>query len=240
MSNNDNTENNVLPTINGVSIMSYTDEELDSYAVNELGVVRTISPNINVGDKNVTYRLTNTWKAKWLVLGNSLVLKLITDNKDKKFLLNKGIISYFMKLGFSKFISVALLKARIKYKIELAPILQKIMNNNSYHQAYKSHPAYRDNYDRNEAKSWLERWSVVFDGERPFIPFNQDCELVRMIKVVEEATEAFKNLPPKEQPSKINKPNRSFKSKPANKIIRRRNIEPEKTWKLEDHVLNQI
>lgn len=228
MSNTDNITDNSLSTTNAFMVVSnLTEFQLDQFATDKLGIIYTAHINENVGDINNVLSLAGGWSAKWLKGNTDLKLKLTTNDKEKRFLLNKGFIRYFKELGFSQFVAVGLLKARIKYKIELAPLLKTVINNNSFYQAYKSHPAYRDVYDRNETKLWFSRWGVVFDRTRPLVPFEQECELVRMLRVVEEAEEVFKKLPSKDLKTEVKKPH---KSKPANKFLRNKNNKQERTF----------
>jgi len=228
MSNNDNiTNSSLLSTDVFMVVSNYTEQQLNQFATDKLGIIYIADIGEDVGNVNNVISLAGGWKAKWLKGNTDLKLKLTTDDKDKRFLLSKGFIRYFKELGFSQFVAVGLLKARIKYKIELGPLLKKVIDNDSFYQAYKSHPAYRDVYDRNETKLWFSRWGVVFDRTRPLLPFEQECELVRMLKTVEEAEEAFKKLPPKEIKPEVKKP---FKNKPANRFFRKRNNKQEQTF----------
>lgn len=206
--------NGVKITNGGVTIPNYTTEELNEFALNKLGVLYSAPWNEGPFDTNNIISLIGGWNAKWFKITSGYVLKLVANDKDKRFLLDRGMIRYFISIGFSKFVSIALLKARIKYKIELALNLKAIMSNDMYLQAFKFHPFYvafdttntdHPNYENKFKKlreSWYERWGEIFEKGLLNITLKQECEIVKMIKTVEAAKILFL----KKEAEKANKP----------------------------------
>lgn len=197
--NNGLDTNKLLEAINS----THTEQDLNVKALNHLGVIYEITITEGPIDTSTIFKLAGGWEAKWFRASDCYRLKLVTNDKDKRFLLNKGIVRYFMSVGFSKFNSVALLKSRIKYKIELAYNLKAIIDNSSYHLAFKSHPFYVDfditdtshpKYENQFKKSraaWFESWGEIFEGGLLNITLKQECELIKMIKVMEVAEVLF-------------------------------------------------
>ena len=217
--------------IGGISLSNITVEELNELALNKLGVIYSASWSEGPFNTITIFNLNGGWTAKWFKITSGFVLKLISNDKDKRFLLDKGIIRYFISAGFTKFISIALLKSKIKYKIELAYNLKAIINNESYRQAFKSHPFYiafdtadtshpkYENQFRKLRESWFERWGEIFEKGLLSITLKQECEMIKMIKAVEVAEILFKQ----KEEEKANKPE---EEKPVKKYHNKFNKKP--------------
>lgn len=246
------TQDTLILTSAGIVLPTYTARELEQIAVGNLGVLHTASYSDTITEPNAIFSLDGGWNAKWFKVTNGYVLKLISNDRDKRFLLDKGIIRHFMAAGFSKFVSVALLKSRIKYKIELVWNLKAIMENTSYRQAFQSHPFYivsdtvdtsqhkYENKFRKPREAWFERWGEIFEKGLLSITLKQECEMVRMIKAVENAEVLFKKQE-ELKASKAAEETKPVKKYHNNKFNKSKVVKPSRTFEEgEDSFLNSI
>ena len=181
----------------------------DHKAKYALGVVVEVHKDKFTGDPNGEYVLGGGWSCKWYKILDSYVLKLKTSDLDKRKLLERGVIHYFMSKGLIKFHAVALSKAKIKYRIQLVETLVTIINNEGYLQAFKHHPAYNEVYLPHLSREWVTRWCQNIDLHNTGI-FKDSCcsvlfELVKMVKVVVKSEELRQKLESKRTQSELEK-----------------------------------
>lgn len=163
----------------------------DYKARKELGVLAKVHASEFTGDANEVYVLGYGWKCRWIKYNGEFVLKLFTDENEKRRHLGQGIINFFVSRGLLKYYAVALLNAKLRFKFRLIDILVTVINNTGYLTAFRKHPVYEDNFSRYLSNEWVAKWCMNIDLHNTgiFLDKNYELlfELVKMVKVVDES-----------------------------------------------------
>ncbi len=187
----------LIPITNNFSFPHYRNNTkfYNDKALNALGVILEVDENEFISDPNGEYVLGDGWNCKWHKLHRTYVLKLKATNAEKKRLLDIGVVNYFVSKGLMKFYAVALVKAKVRYKIQLIETLVTIINNEGYLQAFRHHPVYNNVFNTQLSKRWVSSWcenvdlhntGIFRDSSYPIL-----FELVKMVKIIDQS-EAYR------------------------------------------------